>query len=160
MATTLILDPKKFDLANVVYDREQIYSLLPQRHEFMQLDAVLHLDYEKGESVAIREVRGDEWWCRAHIPEQPILPGVLMLEAAAQLAAFMEKYSQPDFDGFVGFGGVDDCKFRQTVRPGSRLWFLCRRVDARRRRIICYVQGVVDETLVFEANVTGLIVPV
>jgi len=82
-----------------------------------------------------------------------------MLESAAQIAAFMEKYSDQDFKGFVGYGGVDDCKFRQTVRPPSRLWLLCRRLEARSRRIVCGVQGVVDGVLAFEARVTGLVVP-
>lgn len=159
MPSAFLLDLERCDRSNVRFDRAALYSRLPQRHEFMQLDGVVHLDHSIGEAVAYREVREDEWWCRAHVPGMPLLPGVLMLEAAAQLAAFMECYSQPGFSGFVGFGGVDDCKFRQTVRPPACLWFLCRRKDARTRRIVCSVQGVVSGTLVFEATVTGLLIP-
>ena len=159
MATALTLDLKQFDLDKVLWDRSQIYARLPQKHEFMQLDGVIHLDHEAGEAIAFRDVRHDEWWCRAHIPGNPLLPGVLMLEAAAQLAAFMERYSKPGFEGFVGYGGVDRCKFRKTVKPPARLWLLCRRMESRSRRIICYVQGVVDDVLVFEGTVTGLVVP-
>lgn len=159
MAAAFTLDLKKFDLNKVLWDRSQIYARLPQQHEFMQLGGIVHLDYDAGEAIAYRDVRDDEWWCRAHIPGNPILPGVLMLEGAAQLAAFMERYWKPDFKGFVGYGGVDGCKFRKTVKPPARLWLLCRRTEARSRRIICYVQGVVDDTLVFEATVTGLVVP-
>ncbi|MCH7527146.1 MAG: beta-hydroxyacyl-ACP dehydratase [Planctomycetes bacterium] len=159
MPSRLLLDLERYVTAKVVYDRSQLYDRLPQRHEFVQLDAVVHLDHEAGEAVAYRDVGEDEWWCRGHVPGRPLLPGVLMLEAGAQLAAFMEKYSDPSFPGFVGFGGVDDCKFRKTVTPPSRLWLLCRRVDARSRRTISDVQGVVDGVLVFEARVTGLIMP-
>ena len=160
MASALIFDLDRFDLDQVRYDRASIYSRLPHRHEFEQLDGVVHLDQEAGEAIAYRDVSKNEWWCRGHIPGSPLLPGVLMLESAAQLAAFMERYCRPEFDGFVGFGGVDHCKFRQTVRPPSRLWLLCQRKDMRSRRINCYVQGVVEGVLVFEATVTGLVVPV
>lgn len=81
-----------------------------------------------------------------------------MLESGAQLAAFMERYSIDNFDGFVGFGGVDACKFRKKVTPPSRMWLLCRRADARRQRIVSAVQGVVNGVLVFEALVTGLVI--
>jgi len=114
-------------------------------------------DPDVGHAVAFRDVRDDEWWCKGHIPGNPLLPGVLMLEAAAQLAAFMERYWRDDFRGFVGYGGVDDCKFRLTVKPPARLWFLCQRVEARSRRIICYVQGILDGKLAFESKVTGLV---
>jgi len=159
MATPLLFDLDGFDLGRVIYDREAIYARLPQQHEFKQLHGVVYLDRDRGESIAFRDVRGDEWWCRGHIPGAPIFPGVLMLEAGAQLAAFTEKYCHEDFDGFLGYGGVDACKFRQAVRPPARIWLLCQRRKVSSRRITSYVQGVVDGVLVFEATITGLVVP-
>ncbi len=158
MAAPLLLDLQPHLNAPRAYDRGQIYARLPQRHEFEVLDGIAHLDNEAGEAIAYMDVRDDQWWCKAHVPGNPILPGVLMLEAAAQLAAFMERYCKPDFSAFVGYGGVDECKFRQTVSPPARLWILCRRFEARSRRIICQVQGVVDGVLAFEAKVTGLVI--
>ncbi len=160
MAARFILDLGQYDPSRILYDQREIYRLLPQKHEFMQLDGVIHLDHDRGEAIAYMDVRDDQWWCRAHIPGQPILPGVLMLEAGAHLAALMERYYSGDFTDFVGYGGVDQCKFRQTVAPPARLWILGRRIEARSRRIICDVQGVVDDVLVFEAKVTGLVVKV
>lgn len=160
MASPLIFDLSAFDLDAVALHREDIYARMPQRYEFEQLDGIIHVDHARGEAVAFRNVDRDEWWCRGHIPGSPLLPGVLMLESAAHLAAYMECYSNPEFKGFVGYGGVDACKFRKMVKPPCRLWLLCRRVEARSRRIICYVQGIVDDVLVFETTVTGLVMPV
>ena len=160
MAGQLLFDLDEVDCTKVLFDRDHIYSLLPQKHEFMQLDGVCFLDREVGEAIAFMDVRDDQWWCKAHIPGNPILPGVLMLEAAAHVAAFMERYSSGDFEGFVGYGGVDACKFRRTVTPPARVWILCKRIESRSRRIVCQVQGVVDKRLVFEAKVTGLVIHV
>ncbi len=142
----------------IVHDHEAVYSRLPQQHEFRLIDAITHLDHDAGQAIAYRDIAPDQWWCRGHIPGKPIYPGVLMLESAAQLAAFMERYHDPSFKGFVGYGGVDDCKFRRTVEPTCRFWILANRLEARARRIICRCQGVVDGTLVFEATVTGLLI--
>ncbi len=159
MAAPLRVDVAQLDRSRVIYTKKQIYSRLPQKHEFELLDGVVHLDQEVGEAIAFMDVREDLWWCKAHVPGQPLLPGVLMLEAAAQIAAFMERYANDDFHDFVGYGGVDNCKFRQTVQPPATMWMVCRRTDARSRRIMCSVQGIVDGTLVFEADVTGLVIP-
>ncbi|HEX9785851.1 MAG TPA: hypothetical protein VGA56_24375, partial [Opitutaceae bacterium] len=59
-------------------------------------------------------------------------------------------------DEFIGFGGVDDCKFREAVKPPARLYLLCRALDYRPRRILSATQGVIDGRLVFEATITGL----
>lgn len=142
----------------IVVDHETIYSRLPQQHEFRLIDAITHLDCDQGHAIAYRDITRDQWWCKGHIPGNPIYPGVLMLESAAQLAAYMERYADESFKGFVGYGGVDDCKFRRTVEPTSRLWLLAKRIEARARRIVCRTQGVVDGTLVFEATVTGLLI--
>ena len=159
MASALILDLDRFDSGRLLYDRSAIYARLPQKHEFEQLDGIVHLDGAKGEAVAFRDVRDDEWWCRGHVPGTPVLPGVLMLEGGAQLAAFVEKYRHTEFNDFLGYGGVDNCKFRRVVRPPARLWLISSRRKVSSRRIITYVQGAVDGGLVFEATITGLVVP-
>jgi len=59
--------------------------------------------------------------------------------------------------GFVGFGGIERAKFRATVEPGCRLYLLGHITEARRaRKYVCDVQGVVGQTLVFEATISGL----
>ena len=66
-----------------------------------------------------RDVRDDEFWVRGHIPGRPIFPGVLMIETAAQLVGYYAMSKMPS-QGFLGFGGVEDVKFRGTVVPGQR----------------------------------------
>jgi len=106
-------------------------------------------------AVAWRDVRDDEFWVPGHIPGRPLFPGVLMIEAAAQLASFMVLRRLPDHD-FLGFAGVDDVKFRGQVVPGDRLYVLMEQTEFRRRRCICNTQGLVRGEIVFEATITGM----
>lgn len=155
MPPPLLFDLDRIDLDRVLVTREEIYSKLPQAFEFAQLDGVTYFDAERGVGVAFRDVKPDEWWVRGHVPGRPIFPGVLMLESAAQVAAFFTKYVL-GYEGFVAFGGVDKCKFREAVIPPARIYLLCKRTEERPRRIICQTQGIVDGAIVFEAVITGL----
>jgi 3-hydroxyacyl-[acyl-carrier-protein] dehydratase len=155
MPPPLLFDLDPIDLDRVLFSREDIYSKLPQAFEFAQLDGISYFDAERGEGVAYRDVKPDEWWVRGHVPGRPIFPGVLMLESAAQVAAFFTRYVL-GHEGFVAFGGVDKCKFREAVIPPARIYFLCKRAEERPRRIVCHTQGVVNGAIVFEALITGL----
>ena len=158
MPPPLILDPARVDPDQVVYSGDEVYQALPQQHEFRQLDHVCYYDPEQRIAAALREVRPDEWWVRGHIPGRPIFPGVLLLEAVAQLSAYACKYVH-GFEGMIAYGGVDNCKFRVPIIPPARLILLCQEVDNRSRRIICATQAVMDGDLVFEARITGLVLP-
>lgn len=107
--------------------------------------------------LAYADIKEDAWWVRGHVPGRPILPGVLMLEMAAQTSAVLLKMVDPDHQDFIGFGGIDNCKFREAVTPPSRLFLLCKGTEYRPRRIISATQGVINGRLVFEATVTGLV---
>ena len=155
MPPPLLLDLGEIDTAATLATREEIYARLPQRHEFMQLDGVCFYDQQNRRGVSYRDVRGDEWWVRGHIPGRPIFPGALMLESAAHTAAFFTAYGL-GFEGFMAFGGVDECKFRGAVLPPARVYFLCQILEQKSRRIVCHVQGVCDGKLVFDGKITGL----
>ena len=105
--------------------------------------------------MAFKDVRDDEFWVRGHIPGRPLLPGVLMIEAAAQMSSLYYKYVQKD-PRFLGFGAVDGVKFRGQVVPGDRLLLLGKAVEIRSRRAVFDTQGVVGDKLVFEARITGM----
>lgn len=155
MPPPLLLDLDTVNLNEVQYSREFIYERLPQSYEFELLDGVYMLDRERGLSVAYYDCREDAWWARGHIPGKPILPGVIQLEAAAQLIAFSTRYVD-GLKAFVAFGGVENCRFREAVYPPSKLIFIAHIGENRPRRVRGEVQGIVDGRLVFHATITGL----
>ncbi len=155
MPPSPILDIGTIDLSRVIATREDVYRILPQRFEFETIDGILHIDRERDILVAYRDVRADEWWCRGHLPGRPILPGILMVETAAQMAAY---YANAVYGSskFMAFGGIDEVKFRGTVTPPSRLILVGRALENRPRRTIVEAQGFVEGRMVFEGKFTGL----
>ena len=102
------------------FGAKQIRALLPHRDPFLMVDRVLEID--PGRSIkAIKCVTQNEPWARGHFPEQPIMPGVLMLEAIAQTGALM-LLVQPEFRGRTALlAGLKDVRFRRLVLPGDVL---------------------------------------
>lgn len=145
----------RWNLEHVLFGPEEIRATNAQRFEMEQLDAVTLLDTTAQEIVGLKDVRGDEFWVRGHIPGRPLLPGVVMLEALAQLTSFYIGRAVPDI-GFIGFGGLDAVKFRTTVVPGQRLVLVGKSVSIRSRIAVFDTQGWVDGRLAVEARITGL----
>jgi 3-hydroxyacyl-[acyl-carrier-protein] dehydratase len=112
------------------------------------------------DAVGYHDVRADAFWVRGHIPGDPIFPGALMIEAAAQLSSFCYgKRVGPQKDRFFGFGAIDKVKFRSIVRPGQRLYLLCKNLVFEKRYARFGVQGVADGALCFEGQILGISMP-
>ncbi len=155
MAPQLLVDLSLIDLDQVVYDVEAIKQANPQRGDMLHLDGINYVDEEVTLVVGFKNVMEDEFWVSGHIPGRPILPGVLMIEAAAQLAGFIMKLREPDL-GFIGFLGCDHVKFRGQVTPGDKLYLCAKAIKISRRRFICDAQGIVNGNLVFEGRISGM----
>ena len=149
-----IIDFSQLDLDRVVADIEVIRSYNPQRFEMEQLTAIVHDDLEGKICVGYKDVKHGEFWTRGHMPDMPLLPGVLMCEAAAQLASYFTQRHDLLGTKMVGFGGLEEVRFRDPVLPGDRLVIACQMLRVRRgRMIVCRFQGVVRNAIV----VTGII---
>lgn len=153
---TLILDPSEYDLNHVVADIEQIRKYNPQRFEMEQLTAVCHEDVERGVCVGYRDLTQDEFWARGHMPGMPLMPGVIMCEASAQLASYFALKHRLMEAKMVGFGGLEDVRFRGVVLPGERFVIVVELIKAKRMLLSCRFQCLVRENLVCEGILKGV----
>ena len=155
-----IVDPATIDLNHVVADINEIRRCNQQRYEMEMLTAVVHIDAEACLIVGYKDVGESEFWVRGHMPTRPLMPGVLMCEVAAQLCSFAAHKLDLLGPGVVGFGGLDAVRFRGPVLPGDRLVMACRREKARRgRMLVCEFQGWVEQEIVCEGRVIGVLLP-
>lgn len=158
MPPPLLFDLSQIDLTGEsLFEKEAICRVNPQRFEMQQLDGILWYDKEKFLILGYKDVTENEFWVHGHIPGRPLMPGVIMVEAAAQLSSFFVKQIY-GLEGFIGFAGIDSAKFRSVVEPGQRLLLLGHITEFKRRKYTCSVQGVVDSTMVFEAVISGMTV--
>ena len=156
MPPPLLFDLSQIELtAKPVFDREAIGKVNPQRFEMQQLDGILWYDKEKYLVLGYKDVTENEFWVRGHIPSRPLMPGVIMVEAAAQLLSFFVKRVY-EVEGFIGFTSIDSAKFRAPVEIGQRLYLLGHLTKFKRRKYSANIQGVVDGTMVFETTVSGM----
>jgi 3-hydroxyacyl-[acyl-carrier-protein] dehydratase len=150
-------DPVKLDLDRVLADQDAIRQVNPQRFAMEQLTAVVHIDSEQHLIAGYKDVGNDEFWIAGHLPGYALMPGVLMCEAAAQLCSYyiMSKTDLCQGD-FIGFGGLENVRFRGPVRPGDRLVLIGKALRLNRRQTAFNVQGFVGNTMVFHADVLGM----
>ena len=98
---------------------EDIRRILPHRYPFLLVDKVLELSDER--AVGIKNVTGNEPFFQGHFPEYAVMPGVLIVEASAQVGA-VAVLSKPEYQGRLAFlAGLEDWRFRRQVVPGDTL---------------------------------------
>jgi 3-hydroxyacyl-[acyl-carrier-protein] dehydratase len=156
MPPALLVDPATIDTARVLVDAEGIRRCNPQRFEMEQLTAIVHLDVENKIVVGYKDVARDEFWVRGHMPDYPLMPGVLICEAAAQLSSFLCAQIRLHPSGFIAFGGMEDVRFRGQVRPGDRLLLVGKGLRLHRRHTIFECQAFVSTNMVFHGKIIGV----
>jgi 3-hydroxyacyl-[acyl-carrier-protein] dehydratase len=157
----LIIDFSAYDLDRVVADIAEIRRVNPQRFEMEQLTAIVYDDRKIGVCVGYKDVTQEEFWVRGHMPGLPLMPGVIMCEAAAQLCSYhAQRHNLLDAE-MIGFGGLDEVRFRGTVVPGDRLVVAAQKLQLRPGAMIrCRFQCFVREQLVCEGQIRGIPIPV
>jgi beta-hydroxyacyl-ACP dehydratase FabZ len=101
-------------------DIDAIREILPHRYPFLLVDSILELEDER--IVGIKNVTANEPWSTGHFPGFPVMPGVLIVEAMAQVAGVLVLKSIPDrHSKLVLLASIEQAKFRKPVRPGDQL---------------------------------------
>ncbi len=161
VAKDYIVDPSLLDFNNIIADIDEIRRHNAQRFEMEQLTAIIYEDKVRFACAGYKDITDQEFWVRGHMPGMPLMPGVVMLESAAQMCSyFAHKYDLLG-EGMVGFGGLEDVRFRDPVIPGDRLVVMCELIKARRNRmIVCRFQGLVGTNIVLEGILKGIPIPV
>ena len=159
MPPVALVDPATIDTSRVLDDSEAIRQGNPQRFEMQQLDAIVFLDQADHLIIGYKDVRDDEFWIRGHMPGYPLMPGVLICEAAAQLSSYYCHLIDLAEGHFIGFGGMEDVRFRGVVRPGDRLVLVSKATRVNRRQTIFETQGFVGTNMVFHGRIIGVPLP-
>ncbi|MFC1926252.1 3-hydroxyacyl-ACP dehydratase FabZ [Chloroflexota bacterium] len=101
-------------------DSREIQQIIPHRWPFLLVDRIIDLQSGEG-AVGVKNVTSSEWFFQGHFPGQPIMPGVLIVEALAQVGAVALLSLDENKGKIALFGGVDGFRFRRQVLPGDSL---------------------------------------
>lgn len=137
----------------MILNLEQIKSIIPHRDPFLLIDEIIEMDSLR-KAVGIKYVRETDDYFKGHFPSKPVMPGVLIIEALAQVGAVI-LLSDPVYQGKIAyFTGIKNAKFRKSVLPGDKLILKCELTRIRSGFGIGMAQAYVDDQLVCETEIT------
>ena len=141
-------------------DVREIFKIIPHRYPFLLVDRILEVEAGK-RIVGIKNVTFNEVFFQGHFPSRPVMPGVLICEAMAQVGAILAHYSKGEKDDGRVFmlTGLDRTKFKRMVEPGDQLRLELN--SLRRRESFWKLRGVatVDGKIAAEAEISAMEVP-
>jgi UDP-3-O-[3-hydroxymyristoyl] N-acetylglucosamine deacetylase/3-hydroxyacyl-[acyl-carrier-protein] dehydratase len=146
---------KKYQLVKkegVVFDINAIQKILPHRYPFLLVDKITHLELDK-KVIGVKSVTINEPFFPGHFPGQPIMPGVLIIEAMAQTGGIMLLNSLGDFENkLVYFMQINNAKFRKPVVPGDTLYLEIEMLNKKSKIFNMKGRAFVNDSLVTEAE--------
>lgn len=140
-------------------DIARVLELLPHRYPMLLVDRVVNL--KAGErAVGVKNVTINEPFFQGHFPTQPVMPGVLLVEAMAQTAAVVviSSLGQKEQGKLVYFMSIENARFRKPVTPGDQVRLHVQKIQNRRNVWKFRGEAKVDDVLVAEATYTAMIV--
>ena len=143
-----------------IMDSEKIKEILPHRDPFLFIDEIYELN--ENDILGLKHVKADEYYFDGHFPDYPILPGVIIVEAMAQIGGILVLTKVPDPENYLTFfAKIDKVKFKNKVFPGDTIIFKCNLLNPVRRGI-CHMKGLafVNDRLCAEAELTAQITKV
>ena len=136
--------------------KEEIKKIIPQREPFLMIDEVE--SFEPGKSaVAYKNVDKEEYYFKGHFPGNPIMPGVLMVEALAQTGAVAILSMEENKGKIAYFGGIKNCRFRGKVVPGDKLRLETTIIKCKGPVGVGHAVATVDGKVVVDAELTFMI---
>ncbi len=142
----------------VVFDINAIKKILPHRYPFLLVDAIIELEPEK-RAVGVKNVTVNEPFFQGHFPQRPVMPGVLIVEAMAQVGGILLLNDRVDVENkLVYFMGIDNVRFRKVVQPGDQLVMELEMLKNRRTTFKMAGKAYVRGELVCEAEMMAAVV--
>ena len=141
-----------------ICSHERIYELLPHRYPFQMIDKIIYLD--DNSVVGVKNVTMNEYYFMGHFPNNPVMPGVMQIEAMAQTGGILVLSSVPDPENYWPYlVGIENCRFRRSVIPGDTVIFKCELLAPIRRGIAKMIgKAYVSGQVVCEAEMTASLV--
>lgn len=132
-------------------DNTAIHRILPHRYPFLMVDRIIHLE-EDVRAVGLKSVTVNEPFFMGHFPNRPVMPGVMILEALAQVAGILMLNKRENLGKYAYFVAIDKVKFRRTVVPGDQLVLEAEVLKLRSRTGQMRTRALVDDKVVAEAE--------
>ena len=145
---------------NKIYTVEEIMEMLPHRYPFLLVDR-LEVEEPGVKGIGLKNVTMNEEFFQGHFPGNPVMPGVLQIEAMAQTAgAVVISGMENDKENKLGvfFMSIDGVKFRKPVKPGDQLFMHVEKIKERGKVYVFKGEAKVDGKVVSEAEFTAMII--